>query len=124
MAVKFSSSGGPKKPAKAETDYSAHLGGAFGEAEVVLEKKSAGEKDYKQVGTSNEKVTAPQLAEGGTGCQIEVTGGKTINTGNYESARIAVTLRVPCTIHDLDETYQFASNWVSDKIEEATKAVS
>lgn len=52
-----------------------------------------------------------------------VSGGRTINTGNYESVKITVSLNMPCAPTDLDATYEFATNWVGDKLNEAIKGV-
>jgi hypothetical protein len=53
---------------------------------------------------------------------IEVGGGQTINLGNYESARIDVRITVPCTKDDLEAAYEWASDWVSAKIQEAVSS--
>jgi hypothetical protein len=52
---------------------------------------------------------------------INVAGKMTVNLGNYESAQIHCSLTVPATKETLDEQYEFASNWVSDKINTAVK---
>lgn len=54
---------------------------------------------------------------------VAVIGGMTINLGNYESAKIQVSLSMPCTKDTLNDAYEFASTWVSEKIEQATKAI-
>jgi hypothetical protein len=56
------------------------------------------------------------------GMSITVEGGRVINLGNYETARVGVTITVPCTKETLDEAYEYATEWVSEKIEEAVKA--
>jgi hypothetical protein len=43
----------------------------------------------------------------------------TSDLGHYESARIGVTITVPCEKDTLNEAYEFGSSWVSEKIEEA-----
>lgn len=58
----------------------------------------------------------------GGGMQIAVEGGRTLNLGNYESARVGVTITVPCSQDTLNEAYEYATQWVSEKIEEAVKA--
>lgn len=50
---------------------------------------------------------------------INVTGGQTINLGNYNSAKISVSLTVPTTKLELEDAYEFATSWVSKKLEEA-----
>ena len=55
------------------------------------------------------------------GMSITVEGGRVMNLGNYETARIGVTITVPCSKDTLDEAYAYATGWVSEKIEEALK---
>jgi hypothetical protein len=57
------------------------------------------------------------------GMAITVEGGRTINLGNYESARIGVSVTVPCDKDTLNDAYEFATEWVSGKIVEAITAV-
>lgn len=42
--------------------------------------------------------------------------GLTLNLGRYESARIDVSLSVPCYPAEVEETYQFVSKWVSERV--------
>jgi hypothetical protein len=53
------------------------------------------------------------------GTLITVEGSRTLNLGNYESARVGVTLTVPCTKDTVDDAYEYATNWITGKIEEA-----
>jgi hypothetical protein len=55
------------------------------------------------------------------GMSITVEGGRVMNLGNYETARIGVTITVPCSTATLDEAYAYATEWVSSKIDEAVK---
>ena len=55
------------------------------------------------------------------GMSIRVEGGRVLNLGNYETARIGVTITVPCNKETLDEAYTYTTGWVSEKIEEAVK---
>lgn len=54
-------------------------------------------------------------------CKIELNAGKTINLGNYESARIGVSITVPCSRDEIPETFEFARKWVDSKMNELTK---
>ena len=42
-----------------------------------------------------------------------------MNLGNYETARVGVTITVPCSKDTLEEAYNYATEWVSAKINEA-----
>jgi hypothetical protein len=55
------------------------------------------------------------------GMSITVEGGRVLNLGNYETARIGVTIVVPCNKDSLEEAYAYATDWVSEKFNEAVK---
>lgn len=55
------------------------------------------------------------------GMSITVEGGRTLNLGNYESARVGVSITVPCDKDTLNDAYTFATEWVSEKINEAVE---
>lgn len=57
------------------------------------------------------------------GMSITVEGGRTINLGNYESAKIGVSITVPCDKDTLNDAYDFGTEWVSSKINEAITMV-
>lgn len=115
-----------KMPSKTPPAYTEHLfedvSAKSGEGTVVIEKKVGGE-DYVVKGASSESPTPPLVHDKSGEFHIEVTGGRTINTGNYESARISVSIRMPCDKNTLNDAYEFATNWVNSKIEEATKVI-
>lgn len=82
--------------------------------------------------TTSKSVKGQQIAEGSKsevahqgvftdGTYITVEGGRTLNLGNYESAKIGVSVTIPCNKDSLDEAYEFGTKWVSDKIDEAVK---
>jgi hypothetical protein len=48
--------------------------------------------------------------------QLENYGGN-----KYESVELHVSLTIPCTKETIDDAYEFASTWVSDKIEAVEK---
>jgi hypothetical protein len=49
--------------------------------------------------------------------------GLTLNLGNYESARISVTLTVPCYAEERDAAYVAAAKWVEDRITKQRDAI-
>lgn len=55
------------------------------------------------------------------GMSITIEGGRVINLGNYETARIGVSITVPCHPESLNEAYKFGTDWVSARIDEAVK---
>ncbi|MEG1728734.1 MAG: hypothetical protein RR280_04245 [Bacteroidaceae bacterium] len=50
---------------------------------------------------------------------VGATGARTINLGNYESAKIEVYLQLPTAVGDIDATYAYATAWVEKKLEDA-----
>jgi hypothetical protein len=52
---------------------------------------------------------------------IGFTGARTFNLGNYNSAKIQVSLHFPCDIDSLDETYEKVRSWVDSKMESISK---
>lgn len=83
--------------------------------------------------SSSKSVKGQQMAESASetqtlhpgvfsnGMSITVEGGRVLNLGNYETARVGVTITVPCSPDTLNEAYAYATGWVSEKIEEAVK---
>lgn len=47
---------------------------------------------------------------------VGCTYGLTINTGNYNSARVEVTLRLPCYVEEVSEAYEVAKKWVEERV--------
>jgi hypothetical protein len=49
---------------------------------------------------------------------VGVSMGFTKNLGNYESAKVQVTLTVPChnDMASIDQTYKYAEDWVNDRL--------
>lgn len=54
---------------------------------------------------------------------VGVDYGITINLGNYESARVNISLQFPCYKEEIDDAYDFASKWVEDRINTETKLI-
>lgn len=99
-------------------DYSAHLQTKPVTGIQSSSKSQSGEVIAESLGetlTLNEGVFTD-------GTLLTVEGGRVINLGNYETARIGVSLTVPCTKETLDEAYQYATGWVSEKIDEAVNS--
>lgn len=57
--------------------------------------------------------------------KVRYGAGRTLNLGNYESAKFEVSVEFTCpnTEDDLFETYHLAKNFVDDRIAENTKQV-
>jgi len=48
--------------------------------------------------------------------QVGVSLGLTINMGNYESARLDVSINVPCYQEEVEGAYTFARQFVEDRL--------
>lgn len=104
-----------QKPHKA--DYSTHLATEPITGMVSSSKSVSGQ----QVAESMAGTQTLHPGVFSDGMSIRVEGGRVINLGNYETARIGVTITVPCTKETLNEAYTYATGWVSERIEEAMK---
>lgn len=78
-------------------------------------KKPGVEIDEKDVVVKNLIIPTAEL------CRVMVGGSYTVNLGNYESAKIHVELSIPFPKTEIEQAYDFASEWVSKKVEEAVK---
>jgi hypothetical protein len=123
MAVNVKGSGGgfsPSQMIKKKPSYAEHLGAAsatkYGQAQAVIdtEKKTSGQT--VQEGSESELVH-PGLETDGH--KLYVSGSRTINLGNYESVKISVGLEVPTTKAGLSDMYEFATDWVSERLQAA-----
>ena len=48
--------------------------------------------------------------------EVTVDYSLTINLGNFESARIGITVMVPCYKEEIDDAYEYAAAWAEQKI--------
>lgn len=104
---------GPSKPS--QNVYDQHMT-AIAPTGVVTVQKTNSPFLEKTVPVAN-----PQVIPESELYKISVQGSQTVNLGNYESVKVGVVLTVPCTKNDMETTYQFACDWVSEKIAEAVK---
>lgn len=49
--------------------------------------------------------------------KVRVGFGLTINMGNYESARLDVSVEVPCYKEQVDDAYERAKDWVEERVQ-------
>lgn len=106
-----------------KSDYSKHLISKPVEGNVLVEKVQKPNGDSAIVSIQDVTVNPGILVSKQKHMELEVGGGRTINIGNFESARIQVSVRMPTDPENLMMAYEFATNWVSERIQEATKDV-
>lgn len=58
-------------------------------------------------------------AQGAAGpwCEVGVDASYTHNLGNYQSARVGVTLKIPCLAPEIDKIFDYAKTWVDAKMQ-------
>ena len=99
--------------------YADHLESHPAQAVISVEKKSGG---VKWAGKPTEsEVVVPGLYSS-NGMRVTVEGSHTVNMGNYESAKIGVSLTVPCSPDSLNEAYDFAMAWCGERIQSEVKS--
>lgn len=106
---------------KKDDTYDKHLtsGQAVGSVNVEVGSKDKGFKTK----TNQQEVLAPGIVTPTESTLlVRVGGGMTVNLGNYESARIDVSVQAPATKEILEETYSWLTDWVSEKIQSAVKS--
>lgn len=106
-------------------DYTEHLGGKKQAAVAIKPKLSVtvstkegkGEPVVKQ---DEQKELAPVITSG-TPAVVSVSAGRTINLGNFNSAKVEVSLSFPCDPDDIDECYKHVYGWVDGKMDALMK---
>lgn len=48
--------------------------------------------------------------------KVMVDYALTINLGNFESAKIGVSVTVPCYVEEVDRAYEFAQAWAEERL--------
>lgn len=88
----------------------------------VSHKKEVGAESVKE-----EAVVMPEKHEVGMAlmsveppCEVGMEASYTHNLGNYSSARVAVSLKVPCEKTGIEETFEWVKDWVETKLNELT----
>jgi hypothetical protein len=55
---------------------------------------------------------------------VSVDYALTLNLGNYESAKLSVSVTVPCYKEEIDAAYEFASTWAEERIKQERNKVT
>lgn len=83
-------------------------------AAVVSRQFFVGKEPSASAETKNEELEVRLFAT--EPAKVTVSNGLTLNLGNYESARLDVSISVPCYREEIDEAYTFAQNWVERRL--------
>ena len=77
--------------------------------------RSIGEAGKMPPPEGEEGVIAVHRFEGEV-AKVSVDYALTMNLGNYESARISVSVELPCYREEIDDAYEYAQAWVEERI--------
>lgn len=55
---------------------------------------------------------------------VGMSAAMTFNLGNYQSAKLSVSLHVPCGAEELEDTYGFIKDWVNGKMLEHSAEIT
>lgn len=103
--------------AKTPETYDKHLGSLSSkpvQSMVSVETKT-GKVGWS--GTPHETHTEVPGLFDTNGMSVTVEGSHTVNLGNFNSARIGVSLTVPCSPSSLNDAYDWALGWCGARIE-------
>jgi len=77
--------------------------------------------------STQEEVAAPgdgsDFASGQL-CEVGVNMSYTHNLGNYSSAKLGVSLKIPCPHSEIDAVYAYAKEWVDTKMMSLIKEIN
>ena len=112
------------KPGSKTSEFASHLEGKVVAPVVgtVSMQKKVGGAELAETSTQ-EHVAKGIMLNKSEMFSIHVSGGQTVNLGNYNSAKIGVAITVPTTKDELDDAYAFATDWVSKKLTQAMKEI-
>lgn len=87
-------------------------------ATATVSKQISDKKTVISEDTSHEEVETPASpSPTEQQCEVGVEMSYTHNLGNYQSARVQVSLKVPCVHAEIDEVYDYAKGWVETRLE-------
>lgn len=108
MAVKLVKKSKPKTIKQAAKNISSHS------------IKMATKTEHPDKSVSEQNVEVP-VATVVPMCTVGISGGLTVNLGNYNSAKFSVSLSMPAEAKDVESTFEFIKKWVENKITQMQK---
>jgi len=90
---------------------------------IVYVSRTVGKSKDSPPTTGDEDVIAIHKFETET-AMVSVDYALTMNLGNYESARISVSVTVPCYKEEVDEAYEFAQAWAEQRLEKERNMIN
>ena len=86
------------------------------EAKIEVTDNKTGEviKSEKEVLGEQEETTDTEATPF---CNVGVKAGYTKNMGEFEFARVDVSLHVPCQYAEIEEAFTFCKEWVEERLQ-------
>lgn len=84
------------------------------EARVTKSKVKSG----KLTASSEEQHELGSVSSDTPLCNVGFSAGFTKDIGGYNSARVQVSLHIPCSFDDIEKTYKYGREWVDNKVGE------
>ena len=94
--------------------------------QMLVDTKSGNviESDFKQENVplpaalqgKNSLMTMPAPDSQNPNCEVGFDAGYTHNLGNYSSCRFGVSLKIDCEHSEIDEVFEYATEWVNGKM--------
>lgn len=86
----------------------------------IIDKKSkeiiAEDNTQEPVAVPEETTKPVKEAVSSQLCEVGVEASYTHNLGNYQSARVQVSLRIPCQHAEIDAVYEYGQEWVNHRL--------
>jgi len=91
------------------------------DGEVINMKEPTGQVslEYPDGTTKNIQIKLANASNYiGATVNVGISLGLTVNIGNYENVKAQVSIHIPCSHEEIEDTYEFAKEWADDKLEE------
>ena len=88
---------------------------------VVTHQRFEGKTPTTEQTTKNETFAIHRFVT--EPAKVTIDRSLTINLGNYESARLGVSVTVPCYVEDVDNAYERARIWVEKRVQQEVDSI-
>ena len=104
-------------------NYEEHLGAEVKDTKKAISISLSRTKDGETMDlvNDNSSETDPTVSMSEPLARVTIGMGRTINTGNYSSAKFDISVSLPCKVSELEETYQKAKEFCEQKGEQILK---
>jgi hypothetical protein len=84
---------------------------------ILVTRQFTKNGEIKREDDDAENVSVPVMDERAAIAKVTYSAGATLNMGNYESAKIAVGIELPCYVAEIDEAYKTAIKLVESTLQ-------